>query len=368
MASEEHSHEYFMAAAFREAERGFYTTRPNPRVGCVLVRQGEIISRGFHLQTGTAHAEANAIRLAGQDLKGATAYVTLEPCSYVGRTPSCAHALIDHGIARVVYAATDPHPGNRGLGLQKLRDAGIEVIGPVMEAAGIALNPGHFKKYTTGLPLVRLKLAQSLDGKTALANGQSQWITGPEARRDVQKLRARSCAVITGVDTVIADDPGLNVRASELDIEYGELAAEIRRPIVVLDSRGRFPGAAKLSSSSNLIVVTGKHNPELTVQQEVLPLNTDGQIDLPHLLQFLVEKEDCSEVLFECGATLAGSLLNADLVDELILYVAPKIMGQDGKSLIKLPEIQSMEQVPGFAIADTRRVGDDLRLTLVKKG
>ncbi len=368
MVLQARSDEFFMAAAFREAERGFYTARPNPRVGCVLVKDGEIISRGFHLQTGTGHAEANAIRLAQQDLQGATAYVTLEPCSYVGRTPSCAHALIDHGIARVVYAVTDPHPGNRGLGLQKLRDAGIEVVGPVMESAGIALNPGHIKKYTSGLPLVRLKLAQSLDGKTALANGASQWITGPEARRDVQKLRARSCAVVTGIGTVLADDPGLNVRADELGTEYAELAAKIRRPIVVLDSQGRFPPGAKLAADTNLIVAVAQENPALGVPQTVMPLDANGQIDLRQLLQFLVEKEDCSEVLFECGPTLAGSLLQAEWVDEIVLYVAPKLMGHEGRGLVNLPQIQSMDQVPDFTIQDVRRVGADLRLTLVKKG
>lgn len=363
-------HEYYMALALREAERGFYTTRPNPRVGCVLVKDEEVISRGYHLQTGTAHAEANAIKAAKAaniDLNGATAYVTLEPCSYVGRTPSCAHALIDHGVARVVYGATDPHPGNRGLGLQKLQDAGIEVIGPVLEDAAIALNPGHFKKYTAGRPLVRLKLAQSLDGKTALANGASQWITGPAARRDVQKLRARSCAVVTGIGTVLADDPQLNVRAAELDVEHANLAADIRRPIVVLDSQNRMPGDAALLNSPNLIVVSGQENPNITAEQRTIPLNNQGQIDLPQLLQFLVQEEDCSEVLFECGADLAGSLLQEDLVDEIVLYVAPKLMGAGARSLVAMPDFQTMDQVPNFTMSDVRRVGDDLRLTLTRR-
>lgn len=361
------SHEYYMAEAFKEAERGLYTARPNPRVGCVLVKNDEIISRGFHLQTGTAHAEANAIKNAQVDITGATAYVTLEPCSFAGRTPSCAHALIDNGIKRVVYAGTDPHPGNCGVGLQKLKDAGIEVIGPVMESAGLALNPGHIKKFTEGKPLVRLKLAQSLDGKTALANGQSQWITGPEARRDVQKLRARSCAVVTGIGTVLADDPGLNVREAELSVEFAELAANIRRPIVILDSQGRFPATAKLVNNPNLIVALSQERPELDVKQVVLPLDGKGHIDLGKLLQFLVAEEDCNEVLFECGATLAGGLLAANLVDEIVLYLAPKIMGAGARDLFAVTDYVQMDQVPNFTIGDVRRIGEDLRLTLVTK-
>ena len=360
------NHEFFMAQAFREAERGIYTTRPNPRVGCVLVKDGQIISRGFHLQTGGGHAEANAIKDAVGDIRGATAYVTLEPCSFAGRTPSCAHALIDHGISRVVYAGTDPHPGNRGVGLEKLRAAGIEVIGPIMEAEGLNLNPGHFKKFTQGLPVVRLKLAQSLDGGTALANGKSQWITGSEARSDVQKWRARSCAVVTGVDTVLADDPGLSVRENELKAEFASIAAQIRRPIVVLDSKGRFPADAALNQSPNLVLVTGQQVQTPHKQQVQLPLNKSGQIDLHHLLQYLVEKEDCSDVLFECGATLAGSLLELELVDELIVYIAPKLMGVNTRNLANMGPLTEMEQVKEFSIKDVRQIGADLRIILTK--
>ncbi len=266
-----------------------------------------------------------------------------------------------------MYAGTDPHPGNRGLGLQKLKDAGIEVIGPVMEPAGLALNPGHIKKFTVGKPLVRLKLAQSLDGKTALANGQSQWITGPEARRDVQKLRARSCAVVTGVGTVLADDPGMNVRSEELPIEFAELAASIRRPIVVLDGQGRFPATAKLIENPNLIVAASHERQELDAQQVVLPVNAEGHIDLAKLLQFLVAEEDCNEILFECGATLAGSLLSANLVDEIVLYLAPKVMGAGARDLFAVSDYVQMDQVPNFAIEEARRIGEDLRLTLVTK-
>ena len=358
------SHEFFMAQAFREAERGMFTARPNPRVGCVLVKDGEIVSRGFHLQTGTGHAEANAIKNAQTDITGATAYVTLEPCSFKGRTPSCAHALIDHGVSRVVYAATDPHPGNRGLGLDKLRAAGIEVIGPVMSQEATALNPGHFKKFNHGLPLVRLKLAASIDGKTALSNGESKWVTGPEARQDVQRWRAMSCAVITGVDTVIADDPSMSVRAAELDTEYAEIAAEIRRPIVVLDSNNRMPASAALRRNNNLIHVTGDHVSSEGPAQVSMPLNDAGRIDLLQLLQYLVEQEDCSEVLFECGATLAGSLLSTGLVDELIVYIAPKVMGSGARDLASFGPLYNMDQVMNFDTIDVRQIGHDVRLIL----
>tara|TARA_R110002072_G_scaffold104540_2_gene229006 strand:- start:17548 stop:18648 length:1101 start_codon:yes stop_codon:yes gene_type:complete len=361
MAADMTSDETYMALAIREAERGLYTARPNPRVGCVLVRDDEIIGKGFHLQTGTAHAEVNAIKAAGGDVAGSTAYVTLEPCSFVGRTPSCADTLIEKGVQRVVFAAQDPHPGNRGKGFDKLRAAGIEVVGPILESSAIALNPGHFKKFKAGLPFVRLKLAQSLDGRTALSNGDSQWITGPEARRDVQRLRARSCAVVTGVDTVIADNPGLNVRSGDIGGEYAELASNIRRPIVVLDSKGRMPQGAKLHQNSNLIVV---QTPEHGAGQTTVAANDKGQIDLLQLLQFLVREEDCSEVLFECGATLAGSLIQSGLVDELILYIAPKLMGNSARGLVQLDDILDMGQVPRFSLKDSRQVGEDLRLTL----
>jgi len=358
------SDETYLALAIREAERGMYTARPNPRVGCVLVRDDVVIGKGFHLQTGAAHAEVGAIKAAGGDIRGSTAYVTLEPCSFVGRTPSCADTLIEKGVRRVVFAAEDPHPGNRGKGLEKLRAAGIEVVGPLLESSAIALNAGHFKKFQTGLPFVRLKLAQSLDGRTALANGRSQWITGPEARRDVQKLRARSCAVVTGVNTVIADDPALNVRAEELESEFAELAGQIRRPIVVLDSTARMPKKARLNSDPNLILVRTEKHKENISGEEVISANDKGQIDLRQLLQFLVREEDCSEVLFECGATLAGSLIQSGLVDELVLYIAPKLMGSDAQGLIQMDEILDMNLVPTLSIKDSRRLGEDLRLTL----
>lgn len=363
-SSYEGAHEKYMALAIREAEKGLYTARPNPRVGCVLVKNGQVIGKGFHLQTGTAHAEVNAIASATTDVAGSTAYVTLEPCSFVGRTPSCADLLIEKGISRVVFAAEDPHDGNRGKGFDKLRAAGIEVIGPVLEASAIELNRGHFKKYQTGLPYVTLKLAQSLDGKTALADGSSQWITGPEARLDVQRLRARHCALVTGVDTVIADDPGLNVRAKDLaGYEYAELAASIRRPIVVMDSMGRMPATAGLMQNDNLIVASTQHRENFPARQLEIGADDKGHIPLLQLLQFMVAEEDCSEVLFECGATLAGGLIQSGLLDELVLYIAPKLLGHSARGLANI-DIAEMIDAPDFELVETRQVGADLRLTL----
>ncbi|MFT7092046.1 MAG: diaminohydroxyphosphoribosylaminopyrimidine deaminase [Candidatus Azotimanducaceae bacterium] len=241
------------------------------------------------------------------------------------------------------------------------------MIGPILESSAISLNPGHFKKYQNNLPYVRLKLAQSLDGRTALANGASQWITGAEARRDVQKLRARSCAVVTGVDTVIADNPSLNVRAEDLSSEQATLAEQIRRPIVVLDSMGRLPASAKLVSDPNLIVASLSQRTDLDVQQCVIEPDDKGQIDLQQLLQFLVQQEDCSEILFECGATLAGSLIQSGLLDELVLYIAPKLMGSGARGLIQLDELLDMSDAPTMSITDSRQIGDDLRLTLQNK-
>jgi diaminohydroxyphosphoribosylaminopyrimidine deaminase/5-amino-6-(5-phosphoribosylamino)uracil reductase len=359
-------HEFFMAAALREAERGLYTAQPNPRVGCVLVKQGQIIARGFHQQTGQAHAEANALLTAGVEAQGSTAYVTLEPCSFVGRTPSCADALVQAGVTQVVYAMTDPHVGNRGKGLAKLQAAGIEVTGPVLEASARALNPGHIKRYETGMPFVRLKLAMSMDGKTALANGASQWITGAAARHDVQLLRARSSAIVTGVQTVIDDDPALTVRAEGLQVELADLAASIARPIVVLDSNRRMPTAAKLLHNPQTLIacgadLCGAEPPAANVLG--VKRSADGRLDLTDLLAQLAAR-DCNEVLFECGATLAGSLVRSGLLDEIVLYMAPRFMGKDARSLLNIPTIDTMHDLVELAITDVRTVGKDLRLTL----
>ncbi len=359
----------FMASALREAEKGLYTAQPNPRVGCVLVKDDRIIGSGFHLKTGTAHAEAMALEAAGDLARGSVAYVTLEPCSFEGRTPSCADALISAGVERVVFAMADPHPKNCGMGLKKLRDAGIKVCGPVLEDSARLLNPGHISKFQRGLPFVRLKLAMSLDGKTALANGESRWITGEAARRDVQRLRARSSAIVTGVQTVVDDDPSLNVRPDEIDIEQALLSSEIERKIVVLDPEMRIPSSSGLLANRDTILATLPDPTDArSLDVELMPLPDDGngRIDLTALLRELAAR-DCNEVLFECGATLGGSLLKNNLVDELVIYMAPKLMGNLSRSLVSLGEIKSMKDVPDLEFTDIRNLGGDIRITAKMK-
>ena len=364
------SHETFMALALREAERGLYTAQPNPRVGCLLVKDGEIVGRGFHLQTGQGHAEANALRDAGARADGATCYVTLEPCSFVGRTPSCADALISAGVKTVVYAMTDPHTRNQGLGLAKLRDAGIDVVGPVLEVSARALNPGHIRRFETGLPFVRLKLAMSLDGKTALANGDSQWITSAAARQDVQRLRARSSVVVTGVETVISDDPAMTVRADELEVEYADLAATVARSIIVMDTHLRIPRVSRIlqnpqtqvaCSAAAALTMVDADQEVRSIRTMVTSLGPDGRLDIPELLRHLASQNN-NEVLFECGATLAGSLVRSGLVDEIVLYMAPRLMGKDARSLLNIPAIGNMGDLIELDIQDVRQVGPDLRL------
>jgi len=359
----------FMALALREAERGIYTAQPNPRVGCILVKNNKELARGFHLQTGKGHAEAVALEQLGGKAEGITAYITLEPCSFEGRTPSCADALITAGVSRVVFAMEDPHPKNGGLGLAKLRAAGVIVDGPLLESSARALNPGHIRKFETGLPYVRLKLAMSLDGKTALSNGQSQWITGSEARQDVQRLRARSCAVVTGVQTIIDDNPALTVRPKELGIEFAELSAKIPRKLVVLDSEKRIPKDSAVLSNPNLLLVTLNdpvNTAYLGVEQVQLTSDGNRRINLHALLRALAVR-DCNEVLFECGATLAGSLIEEALVDELVIYLAPKLMGDKARSLLNMSEIAEMDGIPDLEIKDVRKLGNDIRVTAVPK-
>ncbi len=359
----------FMAQALRIAEKGLYTTDPNPRVGCVLVKDDQILAKGFHLTDGKAHAEANALRAAGDHAKGCTAYVTLEPCSFQGRTPSCARALIDAEVARVVAATSDPHERNSGKGFQMLRDAGIEVVVPMMEASARQLNPGHFKRFETGLPFVRLKMAMSLDGKTALANGKSQWITGPHARKDVQKLRARSSAIVTGVQTIIDDDPLMTVRADYVGIEHAELCAGRKRPVYILDPMLRVSTEAKiLTNADNVLVCAPGRSLRVDLKSACkasvieVKTNRDNRIDLGELLKYLAQQQ-CNEVLFECGPNLAGSLVHQGLCDELVIYIAPKMMGSSARSLLSMPEIDTMGDLFNVKVTDIRIIGDDIRVT-----
>jgi len=349
----------WMAEALRLAERGLYSTSPNPRVGCVLVKDEILLGRGWHRVAGEPHAEVYALREAGEQAKGATAYVTLEPCSHHGRTPPCAEALIEAGVARVVVAAADANPLVAGKGIASLRAAGIEVECGLMEAAARELNAGFFARMSRGLPLVRSKVGMSLDGRSALANGVSQWITGTAARLDVQHWRARSCAVLTGINTILSDDAQLNVRE----------VATTRQPLrAVLDSTLRMPLDAKILQAGVLIYCALDDRQKISRLQDagamvvVLP-DGNGRVDLPAMLRDLARR-GCNEVLVETGAVLNGALLSAGLVDELLLYIAPQLLGDAARGIAALGELTRLEQRVNLQWKDVRQVGDDLRITV----
>ncbi len=348
-----------MAEALRLARRGLHTTRPNPRVGCLVVQGGEVVGRGWHERAGEPHAEIHALAEAGAAARGATVYVTLEPCSHHGRTPPCAEALVQAGVARVVCAMEDPNPRVAGAGLQRLRQAGIEVASGLMEAEAEALNPGFISRMRRGRPWLRVKMAMSLDGRTAMASGESQWITGDAARADVQQWRARSCAVLTGIGTVLHDDPGLNVR----------LPGAIPQPLrVVVDSRLRMEAEAKmLGLEGPVMLATLSDDPDkraalLQKGVEVYPAqDLNGQIDLTALLGELAARE-INEVHVEAGATLGGALLRAGLVDEILIYMAPTLLGDGARGLFRLPDLDQMAKQRKVRIEQIRAVGDDWRI------
>ena len=352
----------FMAKALRLAENGRYSAHPNPCVGCVLVRRGNVVGEGFHMLAGQGHAEAHALASAGIDARGSIAYVTLEPCSFHGRTPSCAHALVEAGVTKVVVAMLDPDERNAGKGIQILREAGIEVVVPFMQDAAQELVKGHVSRHTKHRPFVRLKLAMTLDGKTALSNGESRWITSPESRADVQKLRAASGAIVTGVQTVIDDDPRLSIRSEELHVEHAQLCAGVERPVYILDSGLRIPKTVQLMSVPSTVVVTTSDR-EAHLPVEVLRLSAlENRVDISALLQELAAREH-SEVLFECGPTLAGSLINQRLVDEIVIYIAPRLIGNSGRSLLNLAEVARMSDLAELSIKNIRVIGPDIKVT-----
>ena len=358
-----------MARAIQLAARGLYTTGCNPRVGCVLAHGDRIVGEGWHVRPGEGHAEVNALRQAGGQAQGATAYVTLEPCSHFGRTPPCADALVAAGVGRVVAAMGDPNPQVAGGGLQRLRAAGIEVVCGVLEAEARALNPGFIKRMQQGLPWVRLKLAMSMDGRTAMASGESQWITGPAARADVQRLRARSDAVISGADSVLLDDSALTVRAAELGLpEVEARAAAATQPLrVLVDGRLRVPPDRKLFREPGPVLVVcsdrGQRGPDDQAGDvELLALPGDaGHVDLQALLGELAGR-GCNEVLVESGAALGGAFWQAGLVDELVIYMAPRLLGSRARPLLQLP-FDSMAEAEDLQITDMRAVGNDWRIT-----
>ncbi len=352
----------FMAQALQLAALGLYSTDPNPRVGCVLAHEQRVVGTGWHRQAGSPHAEVHALREAAERARGATAYVTLEPCSHTGRTPPCADALIAAGVTRVVVAMQDPNPLVAGQGLARLRAAGIDVSCGLLQDEAAALNPGFIKRMTVQRPLVRIKLAMSLDGRTAMASGESQWITGPQARDDVQRLRARSSAIVTGIGTVLADDPQLSVRNPGL----APAGLAVRQPLrVVLDRAGRLPGqCALLKVEGPLWWVVDQ---QTDLQDRLIPAQVklhrmDAYSDtfLPQLLADLAAA-GCNELLVEAGPELAGAFIRARLCDELVVYMAPKLLGSLARPLALL-ELESMAQAIELELSELRQLGSDLRL------
>jgi diaminohydroxyphosphoribosylaminopyrimidine deaminase/5-amino-6-(5-phosphoribosylamino)uracil reductase len=382
-------HQY-MQRALSLAKRAHYTTSPNPRVGCVIVNNNKIIGEGYHAKAGLGHAEVNALmqaKLSGESTKGAIAYVTLEPCSHYGRTPPCADALIKAGVKHVIAAMVDPNPKVSGNGLKILEAASITTQYGLLEQEARNLNVGFIQLMTTQLPYVRCKLAASIDGKTAMASGESKWITGVAARQNVQKLRAQSCAVITGADSVLIDNAKMNVRWSELgDLKDRYAQEDLRQPIrVIIDSKNRLtPDLAIFSIESPIIIFT--HNIENTykwpyfVEHVSVPfsgdreinhleendLNTQGRanrkLNLKNILSSL-GKRGLNDVLIESGSQLTGAFVERDLVDEFILFQAPKLMGADGKSLLKMSNLQALSQAKRLTYTDVRMIGEDIRIT-----
>lgn len=355
----------YMAQALRLAEQGLYTTHPNPRVGCVIVADQQVVGEGWHRRAGEPHAEVHALRQAGARACGATAYVTLEPCSHHGLTPPCAEALAQAGVRRVVIALQDPNPQVAGRGMAHLRAQGIEVelLSGELSAAAQALNCGFVKRMEQGLPFVRLKLAMSLDGRTAMASGESQWITGPAARADVQLLRARSSAIITGADTVMTDNARLTVRAEQLPLNPEQTALALSRaPLrIVIDGRLRVPTDVAFFTAGPVLVVTYQKAPVNTASIEYLQLpEKNGHVDLAALLPALAQR-GINELMVEAGPQLAGAFIQAGLVDELYIYMAAMLLGSSAQPLLQLP-IERMADAVQLELIEMRALASDWRI------
>jgi diaminohydroxyphosphoribosylaminopyrimidine deaminase / 5-amino-6-(5-phosphoribosylamino)uracil reductase len=358
--------EQMMRRALELAQLGRYTTHPNPRVGCVVVKGERIVGEGWHRKWGEPHAEPIALGTAGEAARGSTVYVTLEPHSYQGRTPPCTDALIRAGVKRVICGAVDPNPKVAGNGLAQLQQAGIEVAQGLLESEVHALNLGFDKRMRTGWPRVIVKIAASLDGRTALANGASRWITGEAARVEVHRMRAQSSALLTGIDTVLADDPQLTVRDAAIDLAG-------RVPLrVVLDSKLRMTASARmLRESGDTLVFTQAAGEQSEGAQQLrsagaqvcaVAAETGGRVDIRAVLAELGNRL-CNDVLVEAGPTLSGHLIERKLVDELIVFIAPKLLGPDAKAMLQLPTLSSLDRAPQFVLHEVHRFGDDLKLT-----
>ncbi|SPJ34415.1 Riboflavin biosynthesis protein RibD [Kushneria phyllosphaerae] len=378
--------EDYMARALHLARRGLYTTDPNPRVGCVLVRGNQVVGEGWHELTGEPHAEIHALRAAGEAARGATAYVTLEPCSHYGRTGPCAKALAEAGVDVVVAAMLDPNPQVSGRGIAMLEAAGVGTRVGMLEADARELNVGFISRMSRSLPHVRLKMAMSLDGRTAMASGESKWITGERARRDVQHLRARSSAILSGVASVIRDDSRLTVRVDQLsrpESHAVQVSHErgVRQPLrVIVDSTLSLPASARcLTEPGRTLVATvsptgpgaldnrdhfRRREALVAAGAEVVTLASSpgGQVDLEALMHYLADVEQCNEVLLESGSRLSGAMLDAGLVNELIIYMAPILMGDEARGLLTLSGLEKLSQRRQLSIVDVRAFGPDWRI------
>lgn len=363
----------FMQQALDLAKQGEFTTTPNPSVGCVLVKDGEVVGKGFHAKAGEPHAEVMALREAGEKARGATAYVTLEPCSHFGRTPPCAKGLVEAGVSKVIAAMCDPNPQVAGKGLQILSDAGIESAVGLLEENAEQLNKGFLKRMRTGKPFVQLKLAMSIDGKTAMASGESKWITGAQARADVQQYRAKASAILSTSQTVLADDPSLNVRWEELpsDVKADYPQEKLRQPVrVILDSSHKVRSDFKVFLTESPVWLVGEEDYPLTgfpVFTDYLQLDRNqGETRLQALMSAL-GKRQINTLWVEAGATLAGALIAENLVDELIIYMAPKLLGDQAKDLCHLPNLTQLAEAPLWQLQSCEPVGDDLKLIYIRK-
>lgn len=363
----------FMQLALDLAKQGEFTTTPNPSVGCVLVKDGKVVGKGFHAKAGEPHAEVIALREAGGKARGATAYVTLEPCSHFGRTPPCAKGLVEAGVTKVIAAMCDPNPQVAGKGLQILTDAGIESAVGLLEENAEQLNKGFLKRMRTGKPFVQLKLAMSIDGKTAMASGESKWITGAQARADVQQYRAKASAILSTSQTVLADDPSLNVRWEELpsDVKADYAQEKLRQPVrVILDSSHKVRSDFKVFSTESPVWLVGEDDYPLTgfpVFTEYLQLDRNqGETRLQALMSAL-GKRQINTLWVEAGATLAGALIAENLVDELIIYMAPKLLGDQARDLCHLPNLTQLADAPLWQLQSCEPVGDDLKLIYIRK-
>ena len=363
----------FMQLALDLAKQGEFTTTPNPSVGCVLVKDGKVVGKGFHAKAGEPHAEVMALREAGENARGATAYVTLEPCSHFGRTPPCAKGLVEAGVSKVIAAMCDPNPQVAGKGLQILSDASIQSAVGLLEENAEQLNKGFLKRMRTGKPFVQLKLAMSIDGKTAMASGESKWITGAQARADVQQYRAKASAILSTSQTVLADDPSLNVRWEELppDVKAGYAQEKLRQPVrVILDSSHKVRSDFKVFSTESPVWLVGEDDYPLAgfpVFTEYLQVDRNQSETRLQALMSALGKRQINTLWVEAGATLAGALIAENLVDELIIYMAPKLLGDQARDLCHLPNLTQLADVPLWQLQSCEPVGDDLKLIYIRK-